>query len=66
MYDVTNGHDLCLYLACISKKGKGKTLGEADVLNILICAYRREDFEMTNLYRLIKEYQIRHGLLFVD
>lgn len=66
LYEVTNGHDICLYLACIAKKGKGKSLGRADVSNILICAYRREDFAKTKLYSLIKEYQIKHDLIFVD
>ena len=65
LYDVTNGHDICRYLGCTAREGKGKNLGEERVRNILICSYRKEDFKKTKLYGSIKEYQSRYGLCFV-
>ncbi|MDE6887684.1 MAG: hypothetical protein K2P45_03445 [Eubacterium sp.] len=65
LYEITNGHDICKYLAAISVNGKGNTMGEADVRKTLLCAYRKEDFKETRLYRKIKQYQIQYQLQFL-
>lgn len=62
---LTNGHDICLFLGCVSLQGK-KGLGETGVRQALLNSYRKTDFEKTNLYQAIKAYQYRHGLKYVD
>ncbi len=65
LFEITNGHDICKYLAAISVNGKGNTMGEADVRKTLLCAYRKEDFKETRLYSKIKQYQIQYQLQFL-
>ncbi len=65
LWDITNGHDICVYLGRVSKNGK-KDLGEEGVRNIIIACYRLEDFRETDLYRNILDYQEQRQLKFVD
>lgn len=63
--EITNGHDLCLLLGVMAKKGM-KKLGEDGVRRLLLCNYRRIDFRETKLYRSLKEYEGVHHVKFVD
>lgn len=65
LWNITNGHDLCTYLAEISRQGK-KTLSENDVRKILFVIYRKEDFLMTELYARLLEYQRENNVRFVS
>lgn len=65
LYDLTNGHDICLYLGVILKNA-GKKLGEDGVRNILLSNFRKSDFASTNLYHSIKQYQIKYNLQYVE
>lgn len=65
LYEITNGHDICLFLGRIFKN-EGKLLGEGGVRNILLSSYRKSDFAQTQLYQRIKEYQSQYGLQYVD
>ena len=65
LWNITNGHDLCAYLAQISVQGK-KTPSENDVRKILFVIYRKEDFLMTTLYAKLLEYQRENNVRFVS
>ena len=65
LWNITNGHDLCLYLGTISRLNKGN-LGETGVRKILLGCYRKEDFKETELYHAINTYQANRNLRFVD
>lgn len=43
LWEITNGHDICMFLGRLSKSGK-KHMSESDVRNILLATYRKEDF----------------------
>lgn len=65
LYDITNGHDICVFLGEILKNA-GKKLGEAGVRNALLSNFRKSDFMDTRLYGVIKSYQSEYGLRYVD
>ena len=65
LWNITNGHDLCTYLGLVSKLGK-KTLGENDVREMLFTIYRKKDFQTTELFHSILEYQNANMLKFVS
>lgn len=64
LYEVTNGHDLCLFLGIFLKSG-GKCLGERGTRDAMLNGYRKSDFAKTRLYSMLKEYQEQYGLHFV-
>ncbi|MGN1142470.1 MAG: hypothetical protein ACI4TF_14820 [Oliverpabstia sp.] len=67
LWDITNGHDLCLYLGKMSKTGKGKTsFGEEGIRKFLLGCYRKDDFQKTKLYQSLKEYQAEYEFKYVD
>lgn len=65
LYDITNGHDICIFLGEILKNA-GKKLGETGCRNALLNGFRKNDFQRTQLYGKIKAYQSEHELKFVD
>jgi len=65
LWEITNGHDMCMYLGKLSKSGH-KSLGQADVRNFLIACYRKEDFKQTDLFKKILQYQRQFQLNFLD
>lgn len=65
LWNITNGHDLCLYLGVISRLDKGN-LGETGVRKVLLGCYRKEDFKETELYHALNTYQANRNLKFVD
>lgn len=65
LYDITNGHDICVYLGEILKS-VGKKLGEGGCRNALLNGFRKNDFQKTRLYDKLKTYQSKHELKFVD
>lgn len=65
LWDITNGHDLCTYLAQIAKIGT-KTPSENDVRKMLFMIYRKEDFLTTRLYAKLLEYQRENNVRFVS
>ena len=65
LWDITNGHDLCTYLAQISRQGT-KTPSENDIRKMLFMIYRKEDFLTTQLYTKLLEYQRENNVRFVS
>ncbi len=65
LYEITNGHDVCLFLGQISYNS-GKPLGESGVRNLLLSNFRKSDFAQTQLYHRLREYQSQYGLKYVD
>lgn len=63
--EITNGHDLCQMLLALVKS-KWKKLGEAGIRHMLLCSYRKSDFQKTNLYTQLREYQNTYQVKFVD
>ena len=64
LYELTNGHDLCLFLGVFLKSG-GKCLGEKGTRDAMLNSYRKSDFIKTDLYAALKEYQEQFCLHFV-
>lgn len=64
LYEITNGHDLCLFLGVFLKSGS-KCLGEKGARDAMLNSYRKSDFIKTDLYAALKEYQERFCLRFV-
>lgn len=62
---LTNGHDICLFLGCLPKKGQ-KQLGQEGVRLALLNSYRKSDFSQTELCNKIRQYQSVHNLKYVD
>lgn len=65
LWNITNGHDLCTYLARISAQGK-KDIRENDAREMLFLIYRKEDFLITSLYAKLLEYQRENNVRFVS
>lgn len=65
LYDITNGHDICSFIGEITYNAK-KKLGEAGTRNALLNAFRKSDFEKTKLYDMIKNYQTKYQLKYID
>lgn len=63
--EITNGHDLCLMLVAFARD-KWKKLGESGIRHVLLCSYRKSDFQKTKLYTQLKEYQNTYQVKFVD
>lgn len=61
LWDITNGHDICLYLGKVSRSAK-KNIGEDGVRNALFAIYRKDDFKITKLYDRMNEYAMNHDL----
>ena len=64
LYEIINGHDLCLFLGVILKSGS-KCLGEKGARDAMLNGYRKSDFVKTDLYAALKEYQEKFQLRFV-
>ena len=65
LWEMTNGHDICTFLGCLSKTGK-KGMDETSVRNILLVSYRKEDFFKTTLRQNILSYQHQKHLEFLE
>lgn len=65
LWEITNGHDICMFLGRLSKSGK-KHMSESDVRNILLATYRKEDFFKTQLCQSLLCYQRQKHLKFLE
>lgn len=65
LYNITNGHDLCKILGFTFKSGKGE-MGEQRIRDVMLCAFRKNDFAETELYKDLSEYQRIHNVKYVD
>lgn len=65
LWDITNGHDICLYLGCLTKITSGN-LGENGVRNFILSSYRKSDFAQTELYQQIQCYQQEKSVHYID
>lgn len=65
LWDITNGHDICLYLGCLSKITDGN-LGEEGVRKFILSAFRKSDFAETELHQNISCYQQARNVHYID
>lgn len=61
LMDITNGHDMCRFMGAILQDKKG-SLGEDRTFRLLLCNYRKEDFQTTRLYDEVRSYQQSCGM----
>lgn len=62
---ITQGHDFLHYFQAFCKSAhytKRKLPGESELFRSLVCAYRKEDFMDSTLYRSLCEYETTYGL----
>lgn len=64
LYETTNGHDICKLLGVICQSGKGD-MGEERIRDVMICSYRPEDFQYTQLYVDIQCFQRKYNRNYV-
>lgn len=62
---ITQGHDFLRYFQAFCESvhyTKRKLPGESELFRSLVCAYRKEDFMDSTLYRSLFEYEATYGL----
>lgn len=65
LFDITNGHDLCSFIAHYGKMGK-RTMSEKEIRKILIFGYGKDSFKTSCLYETLCEYQRQHNIMIVS
>lgn len=66
LLNITNGHDFIKSFIKYCKKENGKNINEKNLFEVLRCAFNKESFKKTSLYKDIKCYQILHKIEFVS
>ena len=62
LLNITNGHDFIKNFIKYCKKENGKNINEKSLLEVFRCAFNKESFKKTSLYKDIKNYQNIHKI----
>mgnify|MGYP005785006087 FL=1 len=65
LLNITNGHDFTKIFIKYCKKENKKNINENNLLEVFRCAFSKEAFKKTSLYKDIKHYQILNKIQFV-